>query len=382
VGEGEPMDTYLEAAVKAHEYLVRVHWRDRGLWGPDPGIRLNYRIGRFIKSYLPRLPWKDNIYYLQGQGYWVLSNWELYDRTGESRYHQLAVDSCASIVESQCEDGGWTYPNREWKGRVATVEGIWASLALMQTFRRVGDPVLMEAVHRWNRYLVETIGFQRFNDREHAINYFAHRRGAATPNNSADALRFFSNLAAIVNDRQYLEPCARLTSFLRRVQKATGEFPYTVQGVSSPQRPRPHFQCFQYNAFMCLGMLQYHELTGDPAVRELIAKVLDFIVGGIGHDGSVNYECGVPYRSVTYHAGVVAAALTRAGQLGFARYDEYAKRTYAYVLSRQKPNGSFLYSSGDYRVLEDRRSYPRYLVMILYHLLQPGMQVADESRAR
>src|SRR5438874_8832537 len=63
----------LEAAVKLHGYLVANHWSGDRLIGPDPGIRLNYRIGRFIKGYLHRLAWKDDVYFLQAQGYWLLA---------------------------------------------------------------------------------------------------------------------------------------------------------------------------------------------------------------------------------------------------------------------------------------------------------------------
>jgi hypothetical protein len=368
------MESCLPAAIRLHEYLVNVHWHDNGLFGPDPGIRLNYRIGRFIKSYLHGLPWKDDLYYLQGQGYWVLGNWELFERTGESAYRQLALDSCHSIVASQCSDGAWMYPNREWKGRVATVEGIWASIALLETCRRARDDRLLEAALRWHSYLVNTIGFQRFGD-ELAINYFAHRAGAPpTPNNSAEALRFFSTLASVTGDQRYLQPCAGLATFLRRTQKPSGEFPYLAATTASAQHPRPHFQCCQYNAFMCLGIMRYHELTGDPVVQPVIAKLLKFIAEGVGRAGAVSYECGVNYRHVTYHAGVVAAAFAHAEHLGFSGYDQHANRVFEYVLGRQRPDGSFLYSTGDYRILSDRRSYPRYLAMIMYHLLHVGMQ--------
>ena len=367
------------AAVRLNEYLVDAHWRDHSLVGPDPGIRFNYRIGRFLKSYLHRLPWKDDLYYLQGQGYWVLGNWELFDRTGDAVHAQRATACAHNIVSTQCDDGGWMYPNREWEGRVATVEGIWASMALMESYRRTGDERLIEAVRRWHKYLLETIGFQRFGS-ELAINYFAHKTGPPVPNNSADALRFLSMLAHVTGDESVLEPCRGVTAFLQRAQKPTGEFPYLASRQADTPAPQPHFQCYQYNAFMCDGMMRYFELTRDSSVMPMITRVLEFLDQGVRRDGAVDYACGVGYRHVTYHAAVLAATFARAGQLGVRGYEDSANRVFTFVLSRQRADGSFVYSTGDYRILSDRRSYPRYLAMMMYHLLQPGSKGLSGSR--
>lgn len=361
--------TCLETAQRLHRYLLDTHWRADGLYGPDPGVRWNYRVGRFVKSYLQFLHWHDDLYYLQGQGYWVLANWELMDRTDQQEYGDYAMLCCESILRSQCNDGAWVYPNREWKGRIATVEGIWASLALLETYRRSRECRFLNAALRWHTYVMETTGFQRFGD-QLAINYFAHRQDPPVPNNSADALRFFSALADVTGDVDFLAPCSGLVAFLASVQKPTGEFPYEVRKRNS-DRDRPHFQCFQYNAFMCLGMMQYFEITGDATVRPLIEQLLGFLTRGITSVGAVHYECGVPYRHVTYHAAVVAAALVRGRALGFTDYDELAYRAFQYVMQRQGADGSVVYSQGDYRILGDRRSYPRYLAMIMYHLLHP-----------
>lgn len=373
-----PQNRYVDDAIRVHEYLVAKHWRQNGLFGPDPGIRLNYRIGRFVKSYLPMIPWQDELYYLQGQGYWVLANWELHDRTNSASYRQYALDCCESIVSTQEDDGFWTYPNPEWKGRVATVEGIWASLALMESYRRTGNERWLNPVLRWHQYLTEIIGFQRFGD-ELAINYFANVTGDPTPNNSTEALRFFSTLAFVTENDTYAEPCRGLITFLQRVQGSTGEFPYIASKGSDTPHPRPHFQCYQYNAFMCLSLMRYHEMTGDTSVRSVISNVLGFLEGGINERGAINYECGNSYRHVTYHSAVVAAAFARAGQLGFEGYERLGTQVFDYVLHRQRPDGSLVYSTGDYRFLSDKRSYPRYLAMILYHLLHSSMQPATTT---
>jgi hypothetical protein len=75
---------------------------------------------------------------------------------------------------------------------------------------------------------------------------------------------------------------------------------------------------------------------------------------------------------VTYHAAVAAAALQTGARLGVADAADLARRAYEYVLRRQRPDGAFPHSRGDYRVLADRRAYPRYLAMTLVHLLDDG----------
>ena len=59
------MDRYFEAALRAHSYLVAAHWRDGALVGPDSGVRINYRVGRFVKGYLDAVPWHDAYAYVQ-----------------------------------------------------------------------------------------------------------------------------------------------------------------------------------------------------------------------------------------------------------------------------------------------------------------------------
>lgn len=381
---------HLKAALSLHEYLVRRHWNGEALTGPDPGVRFNYRIGRFIKNYLPARRWNDDLCYMQGQGYWVLANWDLYANTGDARYRDIAMRCSRYMLARQRADGAWEYPNPEWKGRVATVEGIWASLGLLETFRHTGDETFRTPVRHWCAYLRERIGFQQIDD-ELAINYFAALPGNRVPNNSADALRFFAELATVTGDRQFLAQCPGLLTFLTHAQKPSGEFPYTVD-PGGRRDPRLHFQCYQYNAFQSLGLMRYYELTGDPTPRPIIAGILRFLRTGLAADGHVFYECGNAHRAVTYHAAAVGAAFARAGELAIENGDEPAHRAFDYVLRMRRHDGGYTYSTGDYRWLRDGRSYPRYLAMILHHLLlflrphharpdgHAGAPVAEPSR--
>jgi hypothetical protein len=353
------------AAIRLHRYLAEHHWADQGLIGPDPGVRFNYRIGRFVKSYLP-LPWSDRYYYVQGQGYWILANWGLYGRTGEAWAAETAVACSAELLARQHDDGYWEYPNPEWRGRIATAEGTWGAIGLLESYRRTMDGRFLEGATRWYRFLVKVIGFQK-NGNELAVNYFAGRKGSGVPNNSAFVLRFLAELAGLTRDRSYLWPAAGMLAFMRSAQTDTGEFPYACRDQSGPGRP--HFQCYQYNAFQCLDLIRFSEFTRDRLCATLISSVLEFLATGVGEDGHALYACGNRHRQVTYHTAVLATAFARAAKAGWSEYLPLARRTRSCLLRLQQPDGGFPHSHGDYRLFSDRRSYPRYLAMILYFLL-------------
>ena len=367
----------LAAALRLHHYISRRHWNGKALIGPDPGIRINYRIGRFIKSYLPPLPWNDNYYYLQAQGYWILANWRLFQRTGESRYRDVATACSRYMIGQQRDDGAWLYPNREWKGRIATAEGTWGSLGLIESYRQTGAAEFLNGALSWHRFLHDTIGFQKIGD-QLAVNYFANQGAARVPNNSAFVLRFLAALADATRESSYLNPCAGLITFMERAQKSSGEFPYSLGAAVAEDRP--HFQCYQYNAFQCLDLMAYYEMTGDPIAASLFLRTLKFLAAGLAADGHAPYDCGESRRQVTYHTAVLAAAFDRACRLGIGEYGPLSARAFNYLLQLQRSDGGFAYSRRDYGILEDRRSYPRYLAMILYHLL--GGAAGDRSAAR
>jgi hypothetical protein len=373
------MDDYMLAALKLHHYVVGRHWNGQALIGPDTGIRFNYRIGRFIKSYLRGVPWRDDYYYLQGQGYWVLANWRLLALTGQDSYRDIALRCSECMLTQQRDDGAWEYPNVEWKGRVATVEGTWASLGLLESYRQTGDQRFLRAIRRWHRFLIETIGFQHIGD-ELAVNYFANRSWPRVPNNSANVLRLLAELADASGDAAYLQHCVSLLTFLRRAQMPTGELPYQVDGVDRRKR-WSHHECFQYNAFQCLELMRYHETTADTDVLPMIAGLLSFLRAGVATDGHALFECGhAQHRAVTYHTAALAAAFARAGHLGINGYHDVAQRSYSYLFRVQRRDGSFAHSRREYHLLSDQRSYPRYLSMVLYFLLEP--LCADEQSGR
>jgi hypothetical protein len=358
----------LQAAYRLHRFMMDAHWNAGRVIGPDCGVRFNRRIGRFIKSYFNFLPWNDFYYYLQAQGYWVLANWSLFQQTGEEDYRQIAVLTSEQMIEQQRPDGAWDYPNPEWKGRVATAECTWGTLGLLSTYRHTRDEKFLSSALRWHQYLIHEIGFQQIGD-ELAINYFAKRPTARVPNNSAFVLRFLAELADATGDKSYLQQCDGMVAFMRRAQKPNGEFPYMVEGTASGTRCWEHFQCYQYNAFECLDLMQYYELTGDSTLRPVIKTCLGYLDSGVDRDGHVFIDCNKRFGHILYHTTVLGAAFAKAGRLDFAGYEGHRDRTFAHILARQQANGSFAYSGGDYRILHDRRSYPRTLSMMLFHLM-------------
>jgi hypothetical protein len=363
-----------EAAVRAHRYLAEHHSRGGAIVGPDCGIRFNYRVGRFVKGYVAGRSWADDYAYIQAQGYWILGNWRLHSLTGDPAYRDLAIACSRYVVAAQRADGAWEYPNPEWKGRVATTEGSWGSLGLLESYARTRDEPFLASALRWYAFLVDRIGFEE-GDGVIAVRYFADRRGALVPNNTPFLLRLLAQLAAVTGDRSYLDRAGGLVRFVGRAQRDDGELPYTVRGLAGGP-DTAHFQCFQYNAFQCLDLIAYHALSGDPEVVPVVRRLADFLVRGVAADGHVRYDCTSTGREIVYHAAVVSAALRAARRLGAIDYEEAARRAAGYVLGLQRPDGSFPFSRREHRVLADRRAYPRNIAMMIHHLLQGGQAEA------
>jgi hypothetical protein len=246
---------------------------------------------------------------------------------------------------------------------------------------------LLDAAKKWFRYLVDKIGFQvvgaqqaapvvgRSSSRAQqaapllAVNYFANTSGdTKVPNNSTLTLRTLAELGRVTNDDRYLSPYQGMAPWLKRVQLATGELPYRLS--SSPKVERHHFLCYQYNAFEFLDLAEYYHLTGDPAIYPVLEGLAAFLSEGVTTSGAARFNCHQERPQVPYYTAAVAAALNRATALGLGDFREPVTRACDWVLSLQRADGGIeFFSRGNYGVLADKRSYPRYLAMILYHLL-------------
>jgi len=374
-------NSYLHASLLLHQHLVGTHWTGQALIGPDPGIRFAYRIGRVIKSGSPWFSWRDDLHYLQAQAYWVLGNWRLFSLTGNQVYRDIAIACSDGMLDRQRPDGAWDYPHPEWRGRVAATEGIWASIGLLETYRKTKDHRYLAGAQQWYRYLTEHIGFQGTAG-DLSVNYFASHRRSRVLNVSIDVLRLLAELGNITGDERFLTNCAGLLNFVETSQKDTGELPYAVTPEYSTNDDRPNFQCFKYNAFSAIGLARYFELSNNAQAYAILRGIVKFVGRGLDHDGRPYYDCNTRYRHVVYHATAIGAALFHAKRLGIDIDQGRMERAYQFVVSRQREDGSFPYSRGDYRLLSDGRSYPRYLAMILTHLLLASPSAEDDPYTR
>jgi hypothetical protein len=354
------------AVHRLYDLLCDRFWNGKEYVGPDPGVRLNFRVWRFVKSHLAFVGWHDECCYMQTQGYCVKNNWRMYELFADARAADIAVDCAFSILNRQRPEGYWDYPSREWAGRIGTVEGTWAAVGMLASYERTKDEALRKGILKWYEFLVNDVGFQK-TDAGMGINYYANRDIGLVPNNSTLALAFFGELARVMEDTKYLRYCSEMISFLGSVQTQTGEFPYVVE--SPLGRGRLHYQCYQYHAFQLLDMAAYFNATQDSSVLPLIEGSEKFLSQSVKADGHTQYACHNSHTRVVYHTAAIGAALSTARRLDVGHSLAAENRAYEYVLSKQNRDGGFPVSEGDYYFLGDTRYYPRYLGMILYHLL-------------
>ena len=87
------------------------------------------------------------------------------------------------------------------------------------------------------------------------MNYFQKPRGLV-PNNTCEWIWVLGVLARATGEARYLESVPELLAFLEAVQMPSGELPYELAGGNEP-RTRPHYLCYQYNAFQCMKLAWY-----------------------------------------------------------------------------------------------------------------------------
>jgi len=358
----------LHSAQCLHAYLLRRHYQRGLLHGPDAGVRFNLRAWRFLKSALGFLPWRDDYLFMQTQGYWVLANWMLFEATDEARFREITLQSTEATLALETTEGYWTYPLPERKHLIATLEGIWGASALLATFEREPRREFAEGAVRAYDFIMKRIGFQD-HPRGKAINYFDRPRGKV-PNNSVIGAWFFLRLWKITGDSRFLEHVKPLMDFIEAVQLPSGEIPYIVEGPY--ERARPHYLCFQYNAYQFLHLAWSSRLKPDLVAQPLLARLARFLQSGVRPTGACANHCASVSRGgpeVDYYTAAMGAALHEAARMELVESTTLSERCYARVLDHQKSDGSFAFSTGDYGFLSDQRSYPRPQAMTLFHLL-------------
>lgn len=359
--------TLLKAAERLHSYLERRHYTQGLLHGPDPGVRFNLRLWRFLKSGLDFIPWGDDYVFTQTQGYWVLANWLLFGATGKPRYREIALESTETTRARETPEGYWRYPLPERRHLIATLEGVWGASPLLATYARHPQPELLRGAVRAYEFIIQRIGFQT-HTRGEAINYFDKPRGKV-PNNSVIAAWFFLCLWQAAGEPRFLEHVHPLLDFIAAVQLPSGEIPYIVD--SPLEKARDHYLCFQYNAYQFLHLAWSERLRPGLGAQPIMARLFHFLQRGVQANGACAKDCAHAGRGgpeVDYYTAALGAALYEGERLGIGKAD-LGERCFTRVLSRQKPDGAFAFSRGDYGFLRDGRSYPRYLAMTLFHLL-------------
>lgn len=99
-------------------------------------------------------------------------------------------------------------------------------------------------------------------------------------------------------------------------------------------------------------------------------RLVSFLATGFTTAGFARFECDNDRIEVIYYTAALGRALRLATTLGMGDHTAAVDRAYSRVISMQRSDGSFAFHSrGNYGLLTDRRSYPRYLSMILYHLV-------------
>jgi len=377
----------IHAAERLHAHLLKRHYFQGLLRGPDAGVRFQLRLWRFFKAALDFVSWKDNYVFMQSQGYWILSNWMLHEATGEPNYRALALESTEATLRLQQPEGFWLYPLPERKHLIATVEGNWGAIGLLATYAREPRKEFLQAAIRWYDYLVGRIGFQAHTPGE-AINYFDKPRGKI-PNNSVEAVWLFLRLWKATGDARFVRHVDAMLDFLASSQLPTGEFPYIVDGPY--EKGRTHYLCYQYNAFQFLKLAWAASLRPDARTRRILSALAGFLAKGVTKSGASAASCCQTQPETDYFTAVLAAALREAHESSIddcrlpmlnnlqssrvnpqSEAQKLSERCYTRVLQRQRPDGSFGYTTGDYGFLRDGRSYPRPQVMTLFHLLYPA----------
>lgn len=359
----------LERSERLQTYLLRRHYAAGLLHGPDPGVRFQWRAWRFLKSALSFIAWNDDYVFMQTQGNWALAHWVLFDVTGQSCYREIALETAEAVLSLQTAEGTWRYPLPERRDLIATLENIWGATVLLAAYHRTREVRFLKAAERAYDFIVGRIGFQEHQGGE-AINYFDRPRGKV-PNNSVIAVWVFLRLWQATGHARFLEHVAPLLRFVAGVQLPSGEIPYVVE--SPLERGREHYLCFQYNAHMFLHLCRSERLRPGVGAWAIAERLFPFLCRGVQPSGACANNCASAGRGgpeVNYYTAALAAALHEGYRVGLADNDELAARCLARVLSRQRSDGSFGFSTGDYGgLLRDQRSYPRQQAALLFHLL-------------
>ncbi|MFX0203879.1 MAG: hypothetical protein ACFFCW_47895, partial [Candidatus Hodarchaeota archaeon] len=144
--------------------------------------------------------------------------------------------------------------------------------------------------------------------------------------------------------------------------------PYSFS--ANGKRQKDHYLCYQYNAFELMDLVPYFELTKDHKLLEILKKLSFFLKKGVSSRGFAKFDCRKDHPLVPYYTAALAGAYHDCSRLGWSEFERKRDLLIEKLLGLQKLDGGFDFSYGNYKLLNDRRSYPRALVMILHQLLK------------
>jgi len=252
--------------------------------------------------------WKDNYYYVQAQG--VLDSRQLATVFEHGRQQVSGYRLALLGIPFGSPAGRWSLALSEsgMAGRIATAEEPGDRWGCLETYRQTRDRKFLTSVEKWHRFVVREIGFSGSRPGT-CCELLLRQERAARFQQFGFSRAILGRSAEASGDDSYLRRCTGLFKFLRAVQEAAGEFPYTVGGVEGG-KVWPHFQCFQYKRiFYASILMRYFDLTGDRCRPGLLSEdCWAFCAKGRRKNGRSYFECGDRHRDVTYHTAVLAQA--------------------------------------------------------------------------
>lgn len=83
----------------------------------DVGVSMLDERGRIRMPAGHNGPWGDDVTALRNTGHWAILFFEAYDRTGEQRYYDAAVDCIDYLCRDAARPQGWTFHHRDEPGK-------------------------------------------------------------------------------------------------------------------------------------------------------------------------------------------------------------------------------------------------------------------------
>ncbi|MDC0527071.1 hypothetical protein OAO35_03900, partial [Euryarchaeota archaeon] len=303
------------------------------------------------------------------QGYWIINNWKFFELTSRIEYARKSLETSKKLASKQSVEGCWkiTHGNKKWRGVVSTVDNTFAALGLLETYKVTKSEEFLKSAEAWANYLIQNVGFHKY-DYGYSIKYFSGKPSPAVPNNNTLVLWFLAELSNVTRNIEYIRFNERIIDFLEKVQKETGELPYSVE--SSEVVGKEHYICFQYNAFELIDLLNFYRISPVKKLDRIIIRLSKFLLQAFDEKGASKFDCSHSFPNIFYYTSKVISALLLSKKFGFIDNVPFINNSLNLLLSNQNIDGSFPYSTNEYMFFKDKRFYPKESNFILSALLE------------